>query len=522
MAQKGYQIQFSHPHGGSVTYEIKDNPVSIGRLNSGAEIEIDDRRVSSRHGSLWADEQGVWYEDVGSTNGSWLQGQRLERPLRLSRDSQIMLGDTCMHLQENPPDLPPGMQLSLLGQVGGQGLTKALGQTPDSAYLSVLYRLTESLLRSDSLEFIPEALNQMREAVPTAHRIAVVAGPPDSDGSHRPLGGQQADISTSLAHYAIEQGRALLLTGAEMPAAVANAPSIRLSGIRSAIYVPLQGADNEEIFGLLCVDSPIPMREIDFQFLCAVAGLLASKLSAERLRQEANRQALEKQHLESRREALVGFLRIASHDLKNPLTAIENCGRLLRRLPPERHASIIDILLGASGRATDLIRTYLDAAAVDSGKPLEVVWEEVNPGQLVEEETKFLWAALRERMEKIQIINRVQSPPIQADSKKLRQVFSNLLSNAIKYSPQGGQIHIDGDGTRFTVADQGVGISPEDMPKLFAAFERFGDRSIASGTGLGLWLTAALIHAHGGEIGVESSPGKGSMFWFTLPGRPVA
>ncbi|MBT9585115.1 FHA domain-containing protein [bacterium] len=517
MAQPGFQVQLKHPQRGSQSFEIGARRVTVGRLNSGAEIEIDDPLVSKRHGSLWADEQGAWYEDNGSTNGSWVGERRIEGPLRLKSDLQVKVGNFNLQLAEKTLELPPGLELSLVGQVGGHGLTKILGQSSDAVYLSAIYSLTEGLLRSDSLEFIPEALNRARKAVAVPVQMAVVAWPPESDGSLRFLCGQRAGVSTSLARYAVEQGRALLLTGA-LPEAVANAPSIRMRSILGAVYVPLQGGADEEILGLLCVDSPLPLKEVDFQFLCAVAGLLAGKLSSERLRQEANRQALEKQQQQSRREALASFLQIASHDLKNPLTAIENCGRLLRRLPPERHAQIIDILLGASARATDLIRTYLDAAAVDGGKPLEVQWEDVDVTLLVDQETQFLRAALRDRMDKIQVVNQVQGPPLRADSRKLRQVFCNLISNAIKYSPNGGQVTIKREGTRFSVSDQGVGIAPEHMPKLFAAFERVGDRSIASGTGLGLWLTAALIHAHGGEIGVDSTAGEGSTFWFTLPG----
>jgi signal transduction histidine kinase len=520
MAKSLHLVQLQHPHKGAQSFEIGTRRVALGRVNSGAEIEVDDALVSKRHGSLWADDRGVWYEDSGSTNGSWVGEQRLQGPVLLKSGQEVKLGNFHLKLRDETLELPPGLELSLLGQVGGQGLTKILGQSSDANYLSALYALTEGLLRSDSLEYIPEALNQVRQAVPVPLQMAVLAWPPESDGSLRFLCGQRSGVSSSLARYAVEQGRALLLTGA-LPEAVANAPSIRLRNILGAVYVPLQGGAEEEILGLLCADSPLPLKEVDFQFLCAVAGLLAGKLWSERLHQEANRQALEKQQQQSRREALASFLQIASHDLKNPLTAIENCGRLLRRLPPERHAQIIDILLGASARATDLIRTYLDAAAVDGGKPLEVQWEEVDVARLVNEETQFLRAALREGMDKIQVVNKVVCPPLRADSRKLRQVFCNLLSNAIKYSPNGGVVSVGNEGTRFWVKDEGVGIAPEHMSRLFAAFERVGDRSIASGTGLGLWLTAALIHAHGGDIGVDSRPGQGSTFWFTVPGPEV-
>lgn len=515
---KSYEVEFRQPGGETRTVEVGPGKMAVGRLNSGADIEVDDRRVSSRHAALWTDSEGVWYEDLGSSNGSWLEQERLSGPTLLQWGTEVTLGDTRLKLRDRRFDLPPGMQLSLLGRVGGRGLSEAIAQQTESGvYLAALYGLTEGLLRGDSLEFFPEALQRVREAVPLAQQLAVVSWPPEPDGTLRQLAGSRSgSFSSSMARYAVEQGRAIMLTGGDLPPSLANAPSIRLRGIRSSAYVPLEG-DDSEILGLLCVDSILPLRELDFQFLCAVAGLLASKLASERLREQANQEALQRQHQESRREALANFLKIASHDLKNPLTAIENCGRLLRRLPPEKQGPTIDILMGASGRATDLIRTYLDAAAVESGQPLAVDWEEIDVVRLVDEEAQFLRTAFYGRMDHITVVNEIRQAGLRADSRKLRQVFCNLLTNAIKYSPEGGEVVVRRQGDRFTVSDPGVGIAPEHLPRLFAAFQRVGDRSIASGTGLGLWLTAALVHAHGGEIGVDSTVGHGSTFWFTIP-----
>ena len=209
-------------------------------------------------------------------------------------------------------------------------------------------------------------------------------------------------------------------------------------------------------------------------------------------------------------------MQIASHDLKNPLQAIENCVRILERLPKEKQAPVLELLLGASGRAKELIINYLDLATIEGGKPLEIHPERLDLAALVDEEICFLSAAQREDMQKITVRNEAQGV-ILGDERKIRQVLANLFSNAVKYSPDGGEIRVYREGNQICITDQGVGISPENQQKLFSAFERVGDRSIASGTGLGLWLTAALVHAHGGQIGVSSELGKGSTFWFRLP-----
>jgi len=114
-------------------------------------------------------------------------------------------------------------------------------------------------------------------------------------------------------------------------------------------------------------------------------------------------------------------------------------------------------------------------------------------------------------------------PPAWGDEGRLRQVLMNLLTNALRYTPAGGRITIEaqplGDQVQVSVRDTGVGIAPEDMPYVFDRFYR-AEKSRAradGGSGLGLAIARHLVEAHGGRIGVESEPGRGSHFFFTLP-----
>jgi len=114
-------------------------------------------------------------------------------------------------------------------------------------------------------------------------------------------------------------------------------------------------------------------------------------------------------------------------------------------------------------------------------------------------------------------------PPVKADYERIREVLSNLISNAIKYSPKGGLIRVggrvEGDEVLVFVSDEGVGIPATEQERIFDRFARV-DNSLTRqtpGAGLGLFLVKAVIEAHGGRVGVESQPGQGSTFNFTLP-----
>jgi signal transduction histidine kinase len=114
-------------------------------------------------------------------------------------------------------------------------------------------------------------------------------------------------------------------------------------------------------------------------------------------------------------------------------------------------------------------------------------------------------------------------PQVKADPMRVDRILFNLLENAIKYSPDKSVIKISVQKDRKMVvtgvSDQGIGISPEDRGKLFELFERLDSGSRSQGLGLGLVVCKRLVEAQGGQISVESEPGKGSTFYFTLPVR---
>jgi signal transduction histidine kinase len=112
----------------------------------------------------------------------------------------------------------------------------------------------------------------------------------------------------------------------------------------------------------------------------------------------------------------------------------------------------------------------------------------------------------------------------EVDPRRIEQVIANFLSNALKFTPPGGRVAVSlkpsSEGVEFTVADNGHGLNPEDLPNLFQPFSRIGTlvQGKHSGTGLGLFICKGIVEAHGGRVGVESKgPGKGSTFSAWLP-----
>ena len=193
---------------------------------------------------------------------------------------------------------------------------------------------------------------------------------------------------------------------------------------------------------------------------------------------------------------------------------------LKREFPPEKQRELLSVIHSESIRLSRLIDDFLDLQRIEEGySPYSFVPVILEP--LLLEISEVFTKELCTHSLQLDIAQSL--PAVQADANRLRQVLANLLSNAIKFSPQGGEIVV-GARTETSkaivwVKDLGIGIPQEAVPKLFTKFFRVdnSDTRDIGGTGLGLALVKEIIAAHQGSVWVESTVGKGSTFFFTLP-----
>lgn len=526
-------IRLSHMSGAELNAVVTQEPLLIGRSHHAADLICPwDGKMSRRHGRVWLEGAQVWYEDLGSSNGSWLGKSRLERQVALEYQNPLLLGETVLSLVQptEAQTIEDGMTLQLRQRVSRQDFAGALeevAERPD--VLKTLAHFVDQLLGAAALDEIAPCLRSLYHHIPTAQNIFLIGPPSEGELEHlidphklNREGTKVGRVSRSLAKMAIARGEALLFSESD-PNEIRVRESTRLKGIHSAVYVPLLSSTGS-VLGVLCVDSPhstLPLHQENFQLLKSAGALISARLDGERLRQQAQKQEIESRELEARRETLVNFLKIASHDLKNPLTVIKMCGVIIDRLSQdEKITDLCARILDAERRAEQLIATYLEVSRVETSQ-IDVNLQKVDVRAMVEQEFQFLEKAHQRKERKISLENALPSGTILADPQKLEQVLNNLIGNAIKYGSANPKVRVesmsDGRVVVISVSDDGMGISSEDQTKLFAQFQRVGQTRHIPGTGLGLWLSNILVQAHGGTMWVDSEPGSGSTFSFSLP-----
>jgi PAS domain S-box-containing protein len=244
-------------------------------------------------------------------------------------------------------------------------------------------------------------------------------------------------------------------------------------------------------------------------------------LQEKNLELEAARSVAEKANL-----AKSEFLSSMSHELRSPLNAILGFAQLMDSdSPPPTPAqkASIDQILHAGWYLLDLINEILDLAVVESGK-LAMSVEPVSLGEVLLECQAMIEPQGQKHGHTL-TFPRFDAPHfVLADRIRLKQVLVNLLSNAIKYNQPGGTVVVEcvpgtpeRARTRISVRDTGPGLPPEKLTQLFQPFNRLGQESSAEeGTGIGLVMSKLLVEMMGGVIGVESTVGVGSVFWFEL------
>lgn len=219
------------------------------------------------------------------------------------------------------------------------------------------------------------------------------------------------------------------------------------------------------------------------------------------------------------------FVMIVSHELKTPLTSINMSIDLLRetlssQLDPSQ-IELIDIAKEDVLRLRLLVSDLLELSKIEAGK-IDLHFSTINLNEMMSSICQNFKTQTNDKNITLEITASADKlPTIKADEDKLLWVFSNLISNAIKAVDDGGKIVLKAErGGKFvlvSVIDDGVGIPLDYQKKIFEKFTQVPGQSSAQGTGLGLMICKEIIRAHGGTIWVESKPGKGSEFVFTVP-----
>jgi PAS domain S-box-containing protein len=235
------------------------------------------------------------------------------------------------------------------------------------------------------------------------------------------------------------------------------------------------------------------------------------------------------QELTAANKTKTEFLANMSHELRTPLNSIIGFSEILHDLTfgplNEKQLKYISNVLTSGNHLLTLINDILDLSKVEAGK-MELVYDEFVVSTVINEIKTLVISIASKKNIMINVITYEKLITIHADGGKFKQILFNLMSNAIKFSPNGGSVTIDAkcinDMVQIAITDTGIGISKEDQKKLFQPFVQV-DASTSrqfEGTGLGLALVKRFVGLHGGKVWIESEPGKGSTFTFTIPIQP--
>jgi signal transduction histidine kinase len=314
--------------------------------------------------------------------------------------------------------------------------------------------------------------------------------------------------------HCVASGELLVVPDAQADARFSQFESVRSGFVRFYAGAPLEVEAGFSL-GTLCVIDQIPRDLYDKQrtALRALARQVVAQL-------ELRRTLARQRQLDQLKNDFVGMI---AHDLRSPITVIAGFTELLSRdwqvLQETDRNKYLSLIAGNVHNLSRLVDDVLEVAEVDSAEfHLDV--KSFDLGKLVEKTVLELSTVHGNERLRLEIPDRV--PLALGDEGRCRQVLVNLVSNALKFSPRATPVTISVSTQdaclAVSVSDEGVGISKEDQQKLFERFSRLPNSGEETkGTGLGLYICKQLVEAQGGRITVESAPGSGSTFTYTVP-----
>ncbi len=492
-------------------YRVTAAGLTIGRGPEN-EVALADKLVSREHARLWIENGVLHLEDLGSRNGTLVNGEAVKQAELVQGDT-VTLGESVFYVTEAAGST---VERTIIDAKHAEDLHEAILKEASGHRLPVLYKAAQLLGTVFDLdELLNRILGLIFEALPVSRGFILILTPDSTEPEIRAALSKQPDeqgppLSHTLIQHVFDKRSAILTLDAQDDSRFDSADSIVGHEIRSAMCAPLCG--REAIVGAIYVDSgtePRPFTAEDLGLLTAVSRVVGVAVENARLYQES----MQRERLAAIGQATAGL----GHCIKNILTGFRGGSDFITMALEKEDLTYLKkgwpILHRAVERIDMLVMNMLSFS-----KEREPVRTLTDVNALIRD----VIGLLQSRADRYKVsleFRPANEGSIQVDGQEIHRVLMNLLTNAIEACERkGGTVTVtseyDNDGCRVRVTDTGVGISPEVVPKLFQAF--FSTKG-SSGTGLGLASSYKIVREHGGTIEVESEPGKGSTFILILP-----
>ncbi|GCE06907.1 sensor histidine kinase [Dictyobacter aurantiacus] len=345
--------------------------------------------------------------------------------------------------------------------------------------------------------------------------------------------------SLSLSDYIPAPDMARLQRGEPVLFSLLDTPSgtVPTFGVEQVLGAPIRLRDH--LVGFLSINYGTAdhhyAQQDEFSLITAIGKLASLAFERERLIDQRSAAQAAEVASDQARQQMDAFLGMTNHELRNPLATMKASLQLIRRQlklfnndtvsVPEVAARIQELVERAERQVsveTRLVNDLLDVSRILEHK-LELKVQFCNLVDLVSRVVADQLSLAHTRTIDIHLPQE-DMVPVVVDIDRVGQVLTNYLTNAIKYSeddrPIEVSLSVEGEQARVSVKDQGPGLTPEEQRRIWERFYQTPDRQLYSGSGglgLGLYISQSIIQQHSGRVGIESDPGKGSTFWFTLP-----
>ncbi len=535
-------------------YELEEAMLRLGRDASNA-IQVHDTEVSRQHAELRHSDEGFVVSDLGSSNGTYVNGQRIQRHL-LSSGDQLQLGKTLMLYtatgEQSEEDLSESVNIASaeamddqsqiirsIPQKEGSQIFDFEGRLPQTSWLArarsnlqVMYRTALAVSHTQDIDQLLQRIMELIFEWVEADRGCIMLL--DSDGKHlQPKvrrtrkgvrGDETINISKTILDYVIEHNEGVLTSDAREDDRFSPAASIVKLGVREAICVPMQG--RYDVVGVIYIDTHTSPQEIiqkgttnkfteDHLKLMVAIGHQAA-LAVEDTRYYSAM-------VQAERLAAIGqTIATLSHHIKNILQGIRGGSYLIEMGLSEHDESVV----GKGWKIVEKNQNKISALVMDMltfSKEREPDLQTANVNQVVADVLELMETRAKDFEVELTSSLEESMPDMVFDPEGIHRAALNVITNAIDAADEcetSGQVRVkteyraEQSVVNIIVEDNGPGIPREQMDQLFSPFV---SSKKGRGTGLGLPVSQKILNEHGGNIHVHSAPGRGSRFTLALP-----